>query len=138
PGEHAAVVGELIDELDLSELIVMGHDWGGPIGLTAATANPDRVAGLVLANTWFWPADRRARLFAHAMSSRPLQNMIIERNLFVERILPSGITRKLTEQEMEHYRRAQPTPESRRGVAELPRQIISARPLLARLAEDVP
>lgn len=115
----------------------MGHDWGGPIGLAAACADPERVSGLVLGNTWFWPSDRRARVF-RVMSSRPLQHAILERNLFVERILPAGVARTLSAAEMEHYRAVQPTPEARTGVAELPRQIVAARPWLADLAEAVP
>jgi haloalkane dehalogenase len=138
PAEHAGVVGELVRELDLKELIVMGHDWGGPIGLSVATADPERIAGLVLGNTWFWPSDRRAMAFSRVMSSAPMQRAILNRNLFVERILPSGIVRKLTAEEMDHYRRVQPTPEARVGVARFPREIIAARPLLSELAESVP
>jgi haloalkane dehalogenase len=136
--EHATVVGELASELDLSGLIVMGHDWGGPIGTSVASSDPGRVSGLVLGNTWFWPADRRARMFSRAMSSPPMQWAIVKRNFFVERILPSGVNRKLSPEEMEHYRRVQPTPEARAGVAEFPRQIVAATPLLAQLAEAVP
>jgi haloalkane dehalogenase len=138
PAEQATVVRELVHELDLRELIVMGHDWGGPIGLSVAAAAPKRVSGLILGNTWFWPADRRARLFSRVMSSRPLQRAILHRNLFVERILPAGIARDLTEGEMEHYRAVQPNPAARAGVAELPRQIVAAEPFLAELAEAVP
>jgi haloalkane dehalogenase len=138
PAEHAGVVGELVRELDLKELIVMGHDWGGPIGLSVATADPERIAGLVLGNTWFWPSDRRARAFSRVMSTAPMQRAILKRKLFVERILPSGIVRKLTAEEMDHYRRVQPTPEARVGVARFPREIIAARPLLSELAESVP
>ncbi len=39
---------------------------------------------------------------------------------------------------MDHYRAVQPTPEARLGVAELPRQIVSATPFLVELAESVP
>jgi haloalkane dehalogenase len=48
------------------------------------------------------------------------------------------MTKKLSEQEKEHYRRCQPTPEARRGVAVMPKQIIDAKPLLARLSREVP
>ena len=136
--EHAGVVRELVRELDLSGMIVMGHDWGGPIGTAVAGSDPARVSGLVLGNTWFWPADRRARVFSRVMSSRALQAAILKRNLFVERILPSGISRELSPEEMEHYRGVQPTAEARVGVAELPRQITAATPFLAELAESVP
>jgi haloalkane dehalogenase len=136
--EHAAVVGELMRELDLRELIVMAHDWGGPIGLSAASAEPDRVAGVVLGGTWFWPSPRYFRFFSTIMSSRPVQWAILNRNLFVERFIPGGTTRDLSDEEMEHYRQVQPTPEARVGVAEFPRQIREARPLLAGLEQSVP
>jgi haloalkane dehalogenase len=139
PGEHAGAVGELVDALDLGDLIVMGHDWGGPIGTAVAAARAERIHGLVLGNTWLWPADDRSfRFFSKAMSSRPLQWAILERNFFVERIIPAGTIRKLSETEMDHYRLVQPTPEARVGVAEFPRQIIAAGDLLGRLAGDVP
>jgi len=138
PAEHAAVVGEVVDELGLDGVIVMGHDWGGPIGLSVAAARAERVAGLVLGNTWFWPSELRARVFSAVMSSRPLQRAILERNFFVERLIPSGVVRTLGDDEMEHYRGVQARPEDRRGVAELPRQIVAAAPWLAELESTVP
>jgi haloalkane dehalogenase len=136
--EHAGVVRELVGELDLRDVIVMGHDWGGPIGLSAACADADRVSGIVLGGTWFWPPTFRFRMFSRVMSSRPLQRAILRRNLFVERFVPSGTTRELSQEEMDHYRGVQPTAEARVGVAELPRQIVGATPLLAELEEGVP
>ena len=136
--EHAAVVGELVRALDLRDLIVMAHDWGGPIGLSVACSDPGRVSGLVLGGTWFWPPDRRFRMFSRVMSSWPLQQAILRRNLFVERFIPAGTIRELAPAEMDHYRAVQPTPEARIGVAELPRQIVAATPFLADLARSVP
>ncbi len=138
PAEQARVVGEVVDQLGLGGLIVMGHDWGGPIGLSVAAARAERVAGLVLGNTWFWPSDRRARIFSRVMSSRPLQRAILDRNFFVERLIPSGVVRTLSDEEMEHYRGVQATPENRQGVAEFPRQIVAATPWLAELERAVP
>jgi haloalkane dehalogenase len=137
PAEQATVVGELVAHLNLQGILVMGHDWGGPIGLSVACSDPDRVSGLVLGNTWFWPADWRARVFSLVMSSAPMQRAIINRNMFVERILPSGVTRKLSDEEMQHYRAVQPTPKDRLAVAELPKQIVKARPFLAALEQAV-
>lgn len=77
-------------------------------------------------------------MFSKVMSSLPMQRAILNRNFFVERLIPVGTTRSLTPLEMDHYRAVQPSPESRKGVAELPKQIMAARPLLARLARDVP
>jgi haloalkane dehalogenase len=93
----------------------------------------------VLGNTWFWPSESFSmKAFSRIMSSGPLQRMILERNLFVERLMPAVMARKPTPQEMDHYRQAQPSPEARRGVAEMPRQTLAARPLLERSSRRVP
>jgi haloalkane dehalogenase len=136
--EHARVVGELVDHLDLAGFVTMGQDWGGPVSMAVATQRADRVSGVVLGNTWFWPATISFRLFSRVMGSRLLQRKILEENYFVERIMPRSSAKKLSEQEKDHYRKVQPSPEARRGVAEMPKQIIGATPLLVRLARDVP
>lgn len=138
PHEHAALVGRLVDSLGLDGFIVMGQDWGGPIGMQVAVERSSRVRGLVFMNTWFWPADLFLRAFSLVMSSPPLQARILDRNFFVETIMPASVSRKLAPEEFEHYRRAQPSREARRGVAEFPRQIRTEGPWLARLAERAP
>ena len=60
--EHAAVVGKLVDHLGLDDFMVVGQDWGGPIGMTVALERAERVSGMVFANTWYWPADALVRL----------------------------------------------------------------------------
>lgn len=52
---HAGMVGALIDALELDELVLVGQDWGGPIGLRAVADRPERVHGLVLLNTVIGP-----------------------------------------------------------------------------------
>lgn len=137
--EHAQVIGELVDSLGLDGYLSMGQDWGGPVSLAVGTARSARVRGIVLGNTWFWPANTlRMKLFSRVMSSRPMQNAILNRNFFVERLIPMATTRTLTQAEMTHYRAVQPSPEARRGVAELPKQILAASPLLQRLSREVP
>ena len=138
PGEHSQVVSDLLARLDVRELLIMGQDWGGPIGLAVALADPERVRGLVMGNTWFWPADRFGmKAFSRVMSSGPLQRAILERNFFVEKLIPGGTSRTLSSSEMRHYRGVQPTPEARVGVAEFPRQILAAEPWLRDLAAGV-
>jgi haloalkane dehalogenase len=53
--EHAQVMGEFVDHLGLDGYLTMGQDWGGPISMAVATARADRVRGVILGNTWFWP-----------------------------------------------------------------------------------
>jgi haloalkane dehalogenase len=136
--EHVGIVGELVDHLGLDGFIIMGQDWGGPVSTAVATERADRVSGVVLGNTWFWPATARFRLFSRVMGSRWMQRKILEENFFVEKIMPRSSAKRLSEREREHYRRVQPTPEARRSVAEMPKQIIAANPLLERLSREVP
>ncbi|GFG65074.1 haloalkane dehalogenase 2 [Mycobacterium kubicae] len=137
--EHAAVLGELVDHLGLDGYLTMGQDWGGPISLAVAVERADRVRGIVLGNTWFWPADvATTKIFSKVMSSPPLQYAILHRNFFVERLIPAGCERRPSDAVMEHYRAVQPNPAARAGVAEMPKEILAARPLLERLARDVP
>jgi len=136
--EHVSTVGELVDHLGLDGFVTMGHDWGGPVGLAVATARAERVRGVVLGDTWFWPADLRMAAFSRVTSAPWPRRQLLERNIFVDRVIPLGTARRLTHAEMEHYRRVQPSPDARGGVAELPRELLAAGPLLRRLASDVP
>jgi haloalkane dehalogenase len=137
--EHARCVGELVDHLQLDGFITMGQDWGGPVSMAVGTARAERVRGAILGNTWFWPADQPGmKLFSTVMSTPWMQRQILEKNFFVEQIVPRGMAHRLTPGEMDHYRKVQPSPGARKGVAEMPRQILAARPLLQRLARDVP
>jgi haloalkane dehalogenase len=137
--EHAQVVGELVDHLNLDGYLTMGQDWGGPISMAVDTARADRVRGVVLGNTWFWPADDPStKVFSKVMGSWPMQWAILNRNFFVERLIPAGTATSLSDAVMAHYRGVQPTPEARAGVARMPKEILAAHPLLERLARDVP
>ncbi len=54
---HVETVRALIDALDLREITLVVHDWGGPIGLRQAVDMPDRFARLVILNTWLHHED---------------------------------------------------------------------------------
>jgi haloalkane dehalogenase len=138
PAEHAGVVGELVRKLDLRELTIMGQDWGGPIGIRVALDELTRLRALVMGNTWYWPLEGwQAKTFGYVMSMDPVQSMILNKNLFVERVMPLGVKYPLADEVMQHYRESQPTPKSRIGVAELPRQLLAASDWLADLEEGV-
>jgi haloalkane dehalogenase len=139
PREHADVVSELIDHLGLDGITVVGHDWGGPIGMRAALDNVSRIRALVMSNTWYWPAENwRIRTLSRVLGSKSIQRLIVNRNLFVERIMPHGVKHRMDVGTREHYRRSLPTAESRRGVAVLPAQIIDASFWLGEIAHAVP
>ncbi|HEX2240750.1 MAG TPA: alpha/beta fold hydrolase [Actinomycetota bacterium] len=139
PIEHAQVVGELTDHLDLEGFLMMLQDWGGPIGLKVACDRAPRVRGLILGNTWFWPLDElNVKFFSKIMSSGFMQRQIIENNFFVERLYPMGHARRPPPHVMDHYRKVQPSPAARTGVAVFPRELMNSRPLLEELWASVP
>lgn len=138
PAEHAVVIGELVDHLDLTDVVVMGQDWGGPISMEIASRRPDRVRGLVMGNTWFWPENgRMMRMFSKAMSSRPIQHLIKRRNFFVSPLMKRSFKVKLSDEEFAHYTDVVPTAESREGIAVFPVAIMTSHPWLGQLEDRV-
>jgi haloalkane dehalogenase len=140
PLEHAEIVEELVQELDLSGITMMVQDWGGPIGFSVATRNPDRFAAFVIGNTWAWPqSDRTTQLFSRFMGGRVGGYLILHRNVFVERLIPSGVKRKkLSPEVMNAYRGPFAAVESRRPVHVFPREILASRPFLAQVERGLP
>ena len=114
--EHAAVLENLIVKLDLDRVTMMVQDWGGPIGFAAATRLEKRFTAFVIGNTWAWPkSDPGTQVFSRILGGPIGGYLILRRNFFVERIIPSGVRlTKLSEAVMDAYRGPFPTPESRR------------------------
>ncbi|MCG6955547.1 MAG: alpha/beta fold hydrolase [Gemmatimonadetes bacterium] len=138
PAEHADVVATLVRHLDLRRLTIMGHDWGGPIGMRVALDETSRLRALVMGDTWYWPPDAwQLKAWAYVMASAPVQTQIIRRNILVERLMPYGVKFPLADEVMHHYREALPTPKSRIGAAEFPRQMMEASLWLGDLADQV-
>jgi haloalkane dehalogenase len=79
---HARWIGDLIDALALEDVIFVGQDWGGPIGLLALAERSERVAGLVMLNTTVGPPRPgfRPTLF-HRLSHVPVMSDVLFRGL---------------------------------------------------------
>jgi haloalkane dehalogenase len=128
--EHRRYLDALLDQLELGERVVpVVHDWGSALGFDWARRNPERVGGiaymeaLVRPITWEeWPG-AATRAFRRLRSPEG-EELILEGNYFVERILPSSVLRDLSEEEMAEYRRPFAEPgEGRRPTLTWPRQI---------------
>jgi haloalkane dehalogenase len=120
----------LWDKLELgSKIVLVLHDWGSALGFDWARANPERVAGIaymeaiVTPLSWDdWP--QQARRAFQGFRSPAGEELILANNMFVERVLPGSILRRLSEAEMAHYRRPFANPgEDRRPTLSWPRQI---------------
>jgi haloalkane dehalogenase len=140
PAEHADVLEQLVLRLDLGDLTMMVQDWGGPIGFAVATRHPERFAAFVIGNTWAWPkGDPGTQLFSRLLGGAIGRRLILNRNLFVERLLPAGVRRgTLPEAVMDAYRGPFPTPASRWPTAVFPREILASRPFLADIEGRLP
>ncbi len=140
PAEHADVLEQLVLGLGLGDVTMMVQDWGGPIGFAVATRHPERFAAFVIANTWAWPkGDPGTQLFSRLLGGAIGRRLILNRNLFVERLLRAGVRRgPLPEAVMNAYRGPFPTPASRRPTAVFPREILASRPFLADIERRLP
>lgn len=78
---HAAAVSELVAALDLTGVVLVGQDWGGPIGAVAAAGAPERYAGLVLANTAVVLPPRLRGTAFHRFARRPVVSDLVFRLL---------------------------------------------------------
>ncbi|MDI4648239.1 alpha/beta fold hydrolase [Cohnella hashimotonis] len=142
PQEHSEALGELIASLGLKDIVLVVQDWGGPIGLNYAVRNRDNVRGIVLMNTWAWPAKLAAmKLFSVAMGGWPLGYWLqTRRNFFARKIVPSGIHQadKITKTLTKAYTDPYPTPASRMPTWMFPRSIRKARNWLAGIEAGLP
>lgn len=141
PAEHAAVVAGFVERLDLCDVTVVVQDWGGPIGVWAAAQQPERYAGLVVANTWAWPAngDLHFELFSRTIGGLVGRELIRRVNLFVNVMVPAGHRlRRPTAADMRHYREALPTAARRQASAVLPQAIVAGRAFLAEVEAGLP
>ncbi|WP_082828087.1 MULTISPECIES: alpha/beta fold hydrolase [unclassified Marinomonas] len=138
PKEHSEWVESLIFEhLKLDKFILVVQDWGGPTGLNIATNHPDSILGLVISNTWAWKPEGSLRDFSIMMSTPDMQQKIIDLNFFAGALMPSNINTVSGSNKAitDAYALAFPTPESRRGTAVFPEQIVGAEEWVQNIEE---
>ena len=127
--QHREYLDGVLDALDLGDdIILVIHDWGSALGFDWANRHRDRVAGIVFMEaivrpvTWDeWP--ELARPIFQAFRSDAGEEMVIEKNLFVEAVLPGSIIRDFEPAEMDEYRKPFTEPQHRRPTLTWPRQI---------------
>jgi haloalkane dehalogenase len=128
--EHRRYLDALLDHLGVRERVTLVlHDWGSALGFDWANRHRDAVRGIAYMEgivrpvTWAdWPES--ARKIFQALRSPAGEEMILQKNVFVERILPASVLRGLSEAEMTVYRRPYlRAGEDRRPTLTWPRQI---------------
>lgn len=113
---HYNSIERLVDELDLLDLTVVVHDWGGPIGLRLAVDRSDRVERLVILNTGIGagraPSEEwlRFREFIRR----------VDREIVPGQLIRLSSASDLADDVVEAYNAPFPTPESKAGVVAFP------------------
>ena len=125
-------------------VIFVIHDWGSALGFDWANRNRDKVAGIaymeavVRPMAWVDFPDNARGIF-QGFRSEAGEAMVLEKNIFVERVLPGAVIRDLTEAEMTIYRKPYLQPgEDRRPTLTWPRMIPieGEPPEVCQVAED--
>lgn len=120
----------LLDSLDLGdEINLVIHDWGSAMGFQYARENSDRIKSItfmeaiVMPLSWDqWPEN--ARNIFQLMRSEAGEEIVLEKNIFVERILLNDSANGFTDEERNEYIRPFKNPgEDRRPTLTWPRQI---------------
>ena len=128
--EHYEYLEKAFIRLDISaDVVLVIHDWGSALGFHWANNHRDAVAGLcymeaiVRPLTWSEFPDAARSIF-QGFRSAAGEDLVLNKNYFVERVLPGSILRDLSEEEMNEYRRPFLNPgEDRRPTLTWPRQI---------------
>lgn len=128
--DHRRYLDAFFDAIGVEEAVTLVvHDWGSALGFDWANRHRDAIAGIAYMEaivrpvSWNdWP-ESSLRIF-QAMRSSSGEQMVLEKNVFVERILPASIIRELSDEEMGEYRRPFQNPgEDRRPTLTWPREI---------------
>ena len=111
-----------------NKIVVVGHDWGSALAFHWARNHPDEVRGIVymeaivMPMTWNdWPEN--ARGIFQAFRSKKGEDLVLNRNIFIESVLPNSVIRELTVEEMDHYRAPFINTHDRQAILNWPRQI---------------
>jgi haloalkane dehalogenase len=128
--DHRRYLDAFLDAVGVDDAVTLVvHDWGSALGFDWANRHRDSVAGIAYMEaivrpvTWDdWP--ETSRPIFQAMRSSAGDEIVLEKNVFVERILPASIMRQLSDDEMDEYRRPFRNPgEDRRPTLTWPREI---------------
>lgn len=128
---HRSYLDAFIDAVigQQDKILFVVHDWGSALGFDWANRHRDRVRGIVYMEAIVRPVagweewSKAATPIFQGFRSEKGEELILDRNMFVERVLPGSVLRKLTDAEMAEYRRPYLRREDRWPTLTWPRQI---------------
>ena len=129
--DHVRYLDAFIAAAGITSAYLVAQDWGTALAFHLAARRPEFVRGLAFMEfirpipTWeeFIRGTPAREIFRKFRTPGEGETLILEGNIFVERILPGSIKRKLTDEEMAIYRAPFPTPQSRRPTWRFPNEL---------------
>jgi len=128
--DHVKYVEGFIENMRLQNITLVIHDWGSGLGFHYAMRHESNVKGIAFMEaivmsvpSWeVFPAELK-EIFQAFRTPEVGWDMIVNKNMFIEQILPGGVVRTLTEDEMNHYREPFIDPASRKPIWRWPNEI---------------
>ena len=128
--DHVAYVKAFLEVLELNNLTLVLHDWGVAIGFALLARYPEKIRAIAFLEGHLGPIESWAgwdegsrELFQEVRAEGSGERLILEENLFVETVLPSGVVRDLSEEEIAAYRAPFPNAASRKPILQEVRDI---------------
>jgi haloalkane dehalogenase len=126
--DHARYLDAWFDALGLTQdVILVVHDWGSALGFHRAARYPAQIAGIAymeaVVKPGHWADFGDAGAIFRALRSPAGEQMVLDENFFVEKMLPMGVLRTLSHAEMDRYRAPYAGREARWPTLIWPRQI---------------
>jgi haloalkane dehalogenase len=129
--DHVRYLDAFLDALGLERMVIVAQDWGTALAFHYAARRPAAIIALAFMEfiqpTPNWDAYHRRpqarELFKAFRTPGTGEKLILQDNVFVERVLPGGMLRRLSEEEMAAYRAPFPTPQSRKPILTFPREL---------------
>ena len=130
PQEHAKNLTLLIEHLDLKNITLVVHDFGGPIGLSYAISNPENVKRIVMFNTWLWETkdDKDAQKINKILHSRLGNFLYLNTNFSPALLLKKAFYNKkyLSKKVHRQYKKPFPNKNSRYGLLNIGKSLIGS------------
>ena len=126
--DHVRYLDAWFETLGLDQVVIVGHDWGGTLGMDWAARHPGRVRGVAVVETFLRPMrwvempPQGAELFRGFRSPKG-EESILENNVFIEFNLPRGVASGLASSDHDVYRAPFLDPESRRPMLAWTREL---------------
>jgi pimeloyl-ACP methyl ester carboxylesterase len=130
PQAHSANLALFVNKLGLDNITLVVHDFGGPIGLSFATANPDKIKALVIMNTWLWQTsnDPEVQRVSNIVNSRLGRLLYLRTNFSPAILIKKAFFQKnhLSKEAHRHYKKVFANRNERAGLLQLAKSLLGS------------